>query len=434
MIQAYLKPVTTVMAAAVLIGMATAPIQAEENIVTLQEVVNIAKENNGELKALRAEKGVSEADRTRAGLYPNPVLELEGATGGLTGSDSENRASIGVSQEFLLGGKRAKRLAVAESELARFGSRFQDAERQLVLEVKTRFYDLLLAESRLDLVGKSQALNDQLLRITKERMAAGEIAELDVNLARVENARSEGLKIDAEREIVPARQRLLALMGAPGLTDVKIAGSPYAAPVIADLAELKALALNNRPDLQAAVAEKRKGDAELVLAKAERLPNLTAGIAFSHERSVTSIGNLEERTTDNLIGMKISIPIPVFDRNQAGVKEAYARKGSAEVRQAFVRQGIEREVEAAHAQLAAAEKSLSIYAKNIIPQLAENLKLIQEAYSLGEVGILSVIDEQKKFIELNDGYLAALYNRNLAAAKLEAAVGAELTKNDGGNK
>jgi cobalt-zinc-cadmium efflux system outer membrane protein len=74
-----------------------------------------------------------------------------------------------------------------------------------------------------------------------------------------------------------------------------------------------------------------------------------------------------------------------------------------------------------------AEKALSIYAKDIIPQLEENLKLVQEAYRLGEVGILTVIEEQKKFFEVNDGYLSVLYNRQTALAKLEAAVGADVS-------
>jgi cobalt-zinc-cadmium efflux system outer membrane protein len=60
--------------------------------------------------------------------------------------------------------------------------------------------------------------------------------------------------------------------------------------------------------------------------------------------------------------------------------------------------------------------------------LEENLKLIQEAYRLGEVGILNVIEEQKKFFEVNDGYLAALYNSQSALAKLESAVGADFNK------
>lgn len=407
---------------------------AEENAVTLAQIMTTAQENNGELKALRQELEIGEAGKFRAGLRANPVLELEGATGALTGSSSENRIAIGLAQEVLLGGKRDRRLAVAELELTRFGSRIGVAEQQLLLELKSGFYNLLLAEGRLDLARKSLELNSQLLRITKERLAAGDVAELDVNMAKVETARSEGKTIEAERELVPARLRLLALMGSPSLNHLKVADSPEAKRITADSAELKALALKNRPDLKAAEAERDKGEAEIALARAERLPNITAGIAFSREDTKTSIGGMEERNTDYLVGLRLSVPIQVFDRNQAGLREAQAKRNSAESRLNYLRQSIERDVEAARARLAAAEKSVAIYADEIIPQLTENLKLVQDAYSLGEVGILSVIEEQKKYIEVSDGYLEALYNRNIAVARLEAAVGVDLTKNDGGNK
>ena len=432
--QAFLIRLTAVVVMAAVISIATEPLQAEERPVTLQEIMSIARENNGELKALREEAGIGEAGKIKAGLYPNPVLELDGSTGALSGSSDENRIAVGISQEFLLGGKRDKRLAVAESELMRFSSRIKDAERLLLLEVKTGYYDLLLAESRFELTHKSGELNGQLLQITKERLAAGDIAELDVNLVRVEAARSEERKIEAERELVPSRQRLLSLMGVPALTDLKIAGSPETKPFTANPTELKELALKSRPDLQALAAEKNKGEAELTLAQTEKMPNVTAGIGVSRESSLTSVGGMEDKSTDYLIGLKLSVPLAIFDQNQAGIKEAQARKSSAETRQTSARQSIEREVAAAHARLVAAERSVNLYAGEIIPQLNENLKLVLEAYRLGEVGILAVIEEQKKFIEVNDGYLTALYNRNSAAAKLEAAVGIELNKDDGGNK
>ena len=411
-----------VMVAVICVATAPAPIQAEERIFTLQEIMAIARVSNGELKALREEVGVAEAGKIKAGLYPNPVLDMEGSTGAYTGNMFEDRVSIGLSQEFLTGGKRDKRLTVAKNELVRCGSRINDAERLLLLEVKTAFYDLLLAERRLELERKSQGLNNQLLQITKEQLAAGDRARLDVNLAKVENTRSEERKIEAERELAPAYQKLLSLMGVPMSMDLKIAASPEIKLFVENLADLKVLALKNRPDLQTIISEKSKGEAEITLAQAERLPNVTAGVFFSREDSSTS-GSTDDRSTDDLIGLKLSVPIQFFDRNQAGIREAQVKKSSAGIRQASVQQSIEREVEAAHARLAAAEKSENIYAKEILPQLNENLRMIEKAYRLGEVGIQVMIEEQKKYIEVNDGYLVALYNKNIAVAKLEAAVG-----------
>lgn len=433
--QTVFRQATTVAAlAAVLCAAVATPLKAEENVLTLRNVIAIAREHNGELKALREEAGIGEAGKIKAGLFPNPVLELEGATGELTGSESEERLSVGISQEFVIGGKREKRLAVADAEATRFQSRIKDAERVLLLELKSGFHDLLLAERRLDLAHKAAEFNSQLLQIARERFAAGDIAELDVNLARVETARSEGRRIEMEHELVPLRQRLLSLMGTSDLENLRITDTADSRNRAVDLAELKALALKNRPDLQALTAESSKGEAELNLALAERLPNITAGLAYSRERSVTSFNGLDDRSTEHLIGLNLSVPLPLFDRNQAALQEARVRKNSSVTRETYARQNIEREVAAAHGRLASADRSLNIYASEIIPQLTENLKVVQEAYRLGEVGILAVIEEQTKFIDVNEEYLSAHYSRNSALAKLEAAVGMELNEIDGGKQ
>lgn len=412
----------------------TSPLWGEEKQVLLPDAISASLRNYGELKALKEERGISEAAAAKAGLYPNPTLELGGTTGALTGDSSENSISLGISQELLTGGKREKRSRVAEKELAGFDNRFKDAERLLRLEVKMVYYDLLLANGCLGLAQKAEELNRHLLRISGERFAAGEVAELDLNLARVESARAEGRKLEAEQDLAPLQQRLLLLMGSSPGEKLHVNGSLDTEAFTGDLAELKKQARENRPDLKALKVETEKADAEMALAGADRLPNVTVGLGYSRENTLTTLGGMEEKSTNNLIGLKVSVPLPLFDHNQAGQQQATARKNSAESRYLFTLQRIDREVEAAHVRLTSAQKAVALYRTAIMPQLEENLKLIQEAYQLGEVGILAVIEEQKKFIEVNDHYLKALSTLNSAAAKLEAAVGIELKKEDGGNK
>jgi outer membrane protein, heavy metal efflux system len=410
------------------------PAFAEERVFDLQQTLEVAMQNNGDLKALRDERGLVEAGRIKAGLFPNPVLEMDGTTGELTGSRFENTLSVGVSQEILTAGKRGKRLQTAVKEIESFDCQVENAGRLLREEVKSAFNDLLLAGKKVELAERSIALNSQLQDITRQRFDAGDVPELDVNLARVETARSEGRMAEAERELYPAKAKLLSLMGLPRDQTADFSGTLEAKPITGNVAELKGLALAQRPDLKALDAEKAKGTAEVALARAERIPNVTLGAGYQRENSAIEVAGEDIKSRDNLIGLKLSIPIPLFDRNQAGIREATARKGSAEDRYAYTRLTIEREVESAVARLTAAEKSLSIYTRDILPQLEENLKLVQEAYRLGEVGILTVIEEQKKFFEVNDGYLSALYNRQAALVKLESAVGTDFSKEFAGGE
>ncbi|MSM38582.1 MAG: TolC family protein [Geobacter sp.] len=403
------------------------PVRAETPYLELQQILEYSLQNNGELNSFRVEKGIRDANRIKAGLMPNPTLDLEGGTGALTGSSAENNLAIGVSQEIVLAGKRHKRMTVAERELETYRWHLLERGRSLIEEVKTVFYDVMLAEQRLKLTDRSIELNRQLLEITKERLAAGDIPELEMNLAKVELIRSEGTRIEAERALLQIRAKLFSFMGQPSGETPAIAGAlDNSFSLDKSLADLKQLAFAKRPDLKALEAEKSKGDAEIALAQSEAIPNLTAGLAFRRDTTSMEIGGVEGKDTAYTIGLKLSMPIPLFDKNQAGIQEARAKRSSSESRFFAATRNVERDVETAYASFQNAEKVLSLYKSSIIPQLEENLQLTHEAYRLGEVGILSVIQEQKKFFEVSDGYLAALHARQLAFVKLESAVATDI--------
>jgi cobalt-zinc-cadmium efflux system outer membrane protein len=406
----------------------SAPVRAEMQTLALPQVIEYSLANNGDLKSFREEKGIRDAGKVKSGLLPNPTLEFEGGTGVLTGSSAESNLSFGVSQEFLLAGKREKRLAVAEQNLEVHRWQVTDRERVLRENVKSAFYDVILAEQRIKLADRSIALNRQLLEVTKERLSAGDIPELEMNLVKVEMARSEGNRIDVEIALNRNKTELWTLMGLSiGKSPALVGTLESEIPMAKSLLDLKQFAYGKRPDLKALEAEKVRGNSDISLARAEGVPNFTAGLAFKRDTTAIDVGGVEGRDTAYTIGLKLSIPIPVFDRNQAGVQEARARQNSTESRLSAVGKTVEREVETAYASFLNAEKVLSLYRTNIIPQLEENLKLTREAYQIGEVGILTVIQEQKKFFEVNDGYLLALHGRNVAFIKLESAVAVDLT-------
>jgi len=406
----------------------SATVFAETQKLALPQVIEFSLQNNGDLKSFREEKGIRDAGKIRAGLLPNPTLDFEAGTGALTGSSAENSLSLGVSQEFFLAGKRGKRLAVAERELEMYRWQLADRERLLREEVKTAFSDVLLTQQRVVLSNRSIALNQQLLDVSKERLAAGDIPELEMNLVKVELARSEGFRIDAEKALNRNQAKLRTLMGLSPGESPTIAGVLETDIVLTNnLLDLKQLALGKRPDLKALEAEKGRAESDIILAQAEGIPNITAGLAVSRDTTAMEIGGVEGKDTAYIIGLKLSMPIPVFDRNKAGVQEARAKRSSTENRLLAATRNTEREIETAYASLLNAEKVISLYKSSIIPQLEENLKLTQEAYRLGEVGILAVIQEQKKFFEVSEGYLTALHDRQIALVKLESASASELT-------
>ena len=413
--------------ALILASLSPTPSGAADTPLTLMQVIEYAQQHNSDLKVLAAEKGLRDAVRIKAGIRPDPVLDLEAATGALTGSSNENRITIGISREFSVTGKRMKRLDIAERELDIYNWQLADRKRLLQEEIRNAFYDTLLANERVSLADRFIDLNRQLLEVARERFSAGDIPELEFNLVKVELARSTVSRLELSKARLQSQARIRSLMGADGGPEQSVAGSLDAAEAaVKPLAALIPLAMAHRPDLKALASENKRGEAEIALARAETIPDITAGFFYSHEQRADATGTGDVTARDNLLGIRLSMPVPLYGRSQAGVQEAMARKNSSDARSAAAAALVVREVEAAYDSFQIAAATQALYKTGIIPQLEENLRLTREAYSLGEIGIQAVIQEQKKFFEVHDSYLSALHARQTALVKLEAAVGSPL--------
>ena len=401
------------------------PVLAEPLPRSINEIVVLAMKHSAELAALEKEAAAKQSLAIQAGIISNLTLELQGVTGSLTGSPEELSVSIGVNQELPLNGKLRLRREAIQREAEVVQRQRDNAARLLKDEVAALALDLALADKRRELAAGQVALNQKLVRITDERFKAGDIPELELNLANVELARAGSRLLEVERERIPLRIKIASLTGL-NESDIKLSvnlSAPIVSPKIRDIV-MKALA--SRQDLLALAIERDKAETETRLAKAEALPNLTAGLFVQWQRGSTEVGGMSSTNSDTQLGLRLSMPIPVFDRNQGGRAAAKARLDAADSRRLALERSIIAEVETAVSRLSASEQILEQFEKGIIPQLTENLKLTQEAYRIGEVGILSVIEEQKKFFEVNDGYLSTLHSRRVALIRLETAVAADL--------
>jgi cobalt-zinc-cadmium efflux system outer membrane protein len=402
------------------------PALAEPAPRSINEIVSLALKHSAELAASEKDVTAKQSLAIQAGTISNPTLELQGSTGSLSGSPEERTASIGINQELPLYGKLRLRREALQRESESLQKQHDNAARLLKDEVSTLVVDYSLAAQRQKLAADVVALNRELVSIAGERFKAGDIPELDFNLAKVELVRAESRLLEVEREKIPLRIKISALTG---LNENDIHPSDKFSTAFPSLNPqgLVKQALALRPDLLALAHDRDKAETEKRLAAAEALPNLTAGFFAQWQRSSVEVGGMSSINSDTQLGLRLSMPIPVFDRNQGGQAAAQARLDAADSRRLALERAITAEVETAVSRLSSSERILVLLEQGIIPQLTENLKLTQEAYRLGEVGILSVIDEQKKFFEVNDGYLSALHGRRVAFIKLETAAAIDLS-------
>lgn len=401
------------------------PAQAQGVPRNINEIVELALKHSADLAALEKEATAKQSLAVQAGTISNPTLEFQGITGSLTGSPEERSVSIGVNQEFSLNGKLRLRREAGQREAEAAQKQRDNLARLLKDEIYTMSLDLSLASKRYELAADLVKLNRELLEVVGERFKAGDIPELELNLAKVELSRAESRLLEIEREKTALCIKIASLTGLKE-SDIKLFDLLLVAPPSHVTQDLVKRALASRPDLRALALERDKAETDSRLAKAEALPNLTAGLFVQWQRGSTEVGGMSSTSSDTQLGLRLSMPIPVFDRNSGGKAAAQARLDAADSRRLALERSVISEVESSAARFSSSVRILELFEKGVIPQLSENLKLTQEAYRLGELGILSVIDEQKKFFEVNDSYLAALHGRRAALIKLETAVATDL--------
>jgi len=398
------------------------PALAEPVPRSTNEIVSLALQLSAELKALEKKSEAKQFQALQSGTFNNPTLDFEGV---LTGSPDERSFSLGINQEFSLNGKLRLRREAAECEADVIRLQRENAARLLKEEASTLVLDITLAAKHSELATEVVKLNKDLVDIAGERFKAGDIPELELNLARVELARAKSRLLDIEREKAVALTAISSLTGLDK-NDINVTTSFSAIKLSQGKEYLIKQAFASRPDLRALLRERVKSETELRLANAEALPNLTAGLFLQWQRGVTEVGGMPSSGSDKQLGVRLSMPIPVFDRNINGVSAARVSLDAVDSSRQALERSITAEIEAGIARYSSAAEIALLYQQGIIPQLTDNLKLTQEAYRLGEVGMLSVIDEQKKFFEVWDSYLTAVHAENLAVVKLEAATAIEL--------
>jgi len=388
--------------------------------LTMDEAAKHALAQNPDLRAMRFEEDIAggQLEKAQLLLANNPTVEgniskkdrPEGESGG-----AFTNYGFKLSQEFEVAGQRGSRIAVAKNELERVRAEIKDKERVLTAEVKDAFARVLALKKKHVLAQEIVGLKEELLRYTRIKFQAGDVARLDVNLAEVELAKAKRDLLQSRREY---GESLLALQGLLGLSpdlSAEIQGAlPSKAPSLPDRKAMKELALKQRPDARANLLEIDRSKAALTLARKEVIPN------------VTIAGFYDKDELRNVVGMEISIPFPLFDRKQAQKKEAYARAEGAKIKSDGLKKAIEREVEQACSDLTTAIEELTLFKKEIIEKAAENLNLLNLAYKEGKVGFFEVRLAQKDMIEAQFTYIEVQTKTQLALNALEKTIGGAL--------
>jgi cobalt-zinc-cadmium efflux system outer membrane protein len=395
-------------------------IEEPTGVVTLRQALALALMKNPELAAFSWEARAREAQALQARLLPNPELDVEvenfGGSGAFGGLD-EAETTVQLGQLVELGGKRSrrKRAAALDQDLA--GWDYEIGRIQVFTETSKAFVDVLVAQKRTELNEEFVRLAEQVLHVVAERVRAGKVSAINEVKAKValsgrliEMGRVEG-------ELEAARKVLTAAWGGMAPTFSGAKGDLERSPEIPSFETLSDRLADN-PEMARWLVEIERHRASLEMERAGRFPDVTlsGGVRYISP------------TDDWAFVAGLSIPIPVFNRNQGSTLQAQYRLAKTEEQRRAMHVRVQAALASTYQRLSSARNEAISLKNDILPGARSAFEATGEGFRQGKFGYLDVLDAQRTFFEAQARHTNALGVLQKAIADAEGLLGEPLVE------
>jgi cobalt-zinc-cadmium efflux system outer membrane protein len=336
--------------------------------------------------------------------------DLDGAIGRRDGEDGvQTDLQVGISQMLQPGSRRRARIDAARAALDQTRADIEDARRRSIGAAVEAFYRAVYAGDRLGLLRRNTTLAAEVLAVTERRYAAGDVAGLDVNLARSSLARTRAEVAGAEADAVIARGELQRLLGLP--SPIAVDGSLAGAVADAVTLDSRLTALATRPDLQALEAGVREARAEANVGRSFARPDYGVGARFSREEG------------DRIVMGTFSISLPLVVKGQDTIVTGLGREARLAATLDATRLQARIEVTATHAAYEQRHAALRLLEQDVVASLDDTLRLATRSFDVGQIGIADLLVMRREVNEARLQYLDTLLSTVLARVALDSASG-----------
>lgn len=377
-------------------------------VLTLKDLEQIALQRNPTLVQAVAQVRISRGAALQAGLPLNPSVGYVGDQIGAAGTAGELHGMF-VEQEVVTGGKlqlsRTKYLQEArQAELQVWAQHYR-----ILYGVRVAFYDTLVQQQSLELHSQLLANSGDVSQTVNELKNVGQANETDGLRAEVQFQRARAEHERAKRQLEGAWEELAAMIGAPEMDRPRLQ---------ADLS----FSDKNRLDRDAALAEVLAGSPALQFAQAEVVRDR---ISLQRER-VEPIPNLNLRAetgynfeTDNtVVGVKVGLRLPVFDRNQGTIAQAQAELMRAEAEVTRIEFVLRQRFARAFAEYESSRLLAKTLYTQALPKAEKAYRLYLESFQARRAVWPQVLDAQREYFDLYEDYLNSLLEARQAEAQI----------------
>lgn len=381
--------------------------------LTMRQAMALAVLHNPELASVSWKVRMAEARRVQASLPPNPEIGFDILSFGIL-STAERTLQLG--QVIFLSGKLELRTKVAALERDLAGWDYEAKRIAVYTATAKAFVALRAAQENVVLTEQIVETSQRMVATVAERVREGKASPIEEMKARVELGK---VRLDLERarqQVLGARKRLVVLWAS---TDPKFteADAPFDLGPAIPPAERLTVLLAQNPDVVRWATEMQKRQAVTRLEEAKAIPDLTLAAGANQ-------GGGEDMQTGFVGGF--SIAIPIFDRNQGGIREAqYSSAQAHDERRAAETQAY-RDLAESYQLLATAYAQAVILQTQILPEAQKAFDASTEGYRHGKFGYLDVLDAQRTLFDAKLQWVQTLADYYAAAANVEGLIGQSL--------
>jgi outer membrane protein TolC len=389
---------------------------------SLSEVLRAVTNDNPALKAARARWQAARERVPQAAAWEDPKLDANQVVKRYPKAmpESMTDTTVSLEQTVPVSGKNLSRARGARAEAQGVYEEYRRMELDTVLRAKKAYYRLEAAVAELEINKQNDGLLQQFSEISRAKYEVGGRAQADVLMAETELSKNSEACVELERQFSDAQSELNMLMNRPPEQPV---GRPRSEkPVMRELvfANLSAVVLANRPELQLAKTRVELQKARVQYAKREWIPDPSFRVGVSRYNDATNA------VSEVSAGVSIGLPWVNAKKYNAGIREAQASLEEAQ-------QTLESENTAALAALRDQLKKIEtfhhhymLYHDKILPLAWQVVKSEQSAYESDKTTFLELTNAQHSLNEFQHEELEHLRDYKIALAELDALIGSPM--------
>lgn len=391
--------------------------------ITLQQYLNTVGKKNIGYAAERYKVDIAAAGVESAKVFPDPSLSLGISDNQQAKLQLGRTYEVGLGATLELGGKRSARINLAKSQTELSSALLMDFFRNLRADAATAYYNALQQSQLVKVQENSYQTMKKLANADSIRFKLGEISETDARQSKLEanTMLSSLFQLEADWKIslsqlsfFAGRKELDTLLFVPE-GDFERLDRPFV------LADLIVIAQNSRADAVAALNNKTVSENSLKLVKANRKIDLGLSTAFTYNTEATN--EVAPSPAHHTVNAGISFPLKFSNFNKGDLHAAKFSINQSVLQYDEVLMQIQIEVTQASFNYKAARKQVEQYKNGLLSEAKKIFNGKVYSYKRGESSLLEVLDAQRTYNEVQQGYYESLYGYAAALIQLERAAG-----------